>query len=278
MLAFVKNIKGDKVIWIVVIILCIVSLLAVYSSTGTLAYKKQHGNTEYYLLKHFMILAFGLGLMYITHLIKYTYYSRISQIGLYLTLPLLMITLFSGTNLNEANRWLTVPIINLTFQSSDVAKLFLIMYLARTLSKKQELVRDFKKGFLPVIIPVILVTILILPANFSTAAILFVTCMVLMFIGRISLKYMLSLVALGVVGIVLIFVLAKTFPTLFPRGTTWISRVDHFIHKEKADPDATYQIDQAKIAIVQGGLVGKSPGKSTKGIFFPTPIQISSLQ
>ncbi len=271
MLKFVKDIKGDKVIWIVVIILCIFSLLAVYSSTGTLAYRKQHGNTEYYLFKHFMILAFGMGLMYITHLIKYTYYSRISQIGLYLTLPLLLITLVSGTNLNEANRWLTVPIINLTFQSSDVAKLFLIMYLARTLSKKQELVRDFKKGFLPVIIPVILVTILILPANFSTAAILFVTCMVLMFIGRISLKYMLSLVALGIAGIILIFVLAKVFPALFPRGTTWVSRVDHFINKEKADPDATYQIDQAKIAIVQGGIVGKSPGKSTQRNFLPHP-------
>jgi len=271
MIKSVKEIKGDKVIWMVVIILCIFSLLAVYSSTGTLAYKKQHGNTEYYLFKHFMILVFGLGLMYITHLVKYTYYSRISQIGMYLTFPLLILTLISGTNLNEANRWLTLPIVNLTFQSSDVAKLFLIMYLARVLSKKQELVKDFRKGFLPVIIPVILVTVLILPANFSTAAILFVTCMVLMFIGRISMKYMLSLMVLGIAGIILIFVLAKAFPSFFPRGTTWIARVDHFLNKEKADPDATYQIDQAKIAIVQGGLIGKSPGKSTQRNFLPHP-------
>jgi len=271
MLKVVKDIKGDKVIWIVVVILCIFSLLAVYSSTGTLAYKKQHGNTEYYLFKHFMILAFGLGLMYITHLVKYTYYSRISQIGLFLTIPLLLVTLISGTNLNEANRWLTVPIVNLTFQSSDVAKLFLIMYLARVLSKKQELVQDFRKGFLPVIIPVIAVTILILPANFSTAAILFVTCIVLMFIGRISLKYMISLAVLGVIGIVMIFFLSKTFPALFPRGTTWVGRIDHFINKKEADPDATYQVDQAKIAIVQGGILGKSPGKSTQRNFLPHP-------
>jgi cell division protein FtsW len=271
MLKVVKNIKGDKVIWIVVIILCIFSLLAVYSSTGTLANKKQHGNTEYYLFKHFMILAFGLGLMYITHLIKYTYYSRISQIGLFLTFPLLLLTLVSGTNLNEANRWLTVPIVNLTFQSSDVAKLFLIMYLARVLSKKQELVQDFRKGFLPVIIPVVLVTILILPANFSTAAILFVTCMVLMFIGRISMKYMLSLLGLGIIAIILIFALSKSFPTLFPRGTTWVARIDHFINKKEAEPDATYQVDQAKIAIVQGGILGKSPGKSTQRNFLPHP-------
>ena len=271
MLKFVKDIKGDKVIWIVVIILCIFSLLAVYSSTGTLAYRKQHGNTEYYLFKHFMILAFGLGLMYITHLIKYTYYSRISQIGLFLTFPLLLLTLISGTNLNDANRWLTVPIVNLTFQSSDVAKLFLIMYLARVLSKKQELVQDFRKGFLPVIIPVVIVTVLILPANFSTAAILFVTCMVLMFIGRISMKYMLSLVGMGIIAIVMIFTLSKSFPALFPRGTTWVARIDHFINKQEAEPDATYQVDQAKIAIVQGGILGKSPGKSTQRNFLPHP-------
>lgn len=271
MLQFTKNIKGDKVIWIVVVILSIFSLLAVYSSTGTLAYKKQHGNTEYYLFKHLLILGFGLGLMYITHLVKYTYYSRISQIGLWVTFPLLLITLVSGTNLNEANRWLTVPIVNLTFQSSDVAKLFLIMYLARILSKKQELVQDFRKGFLPVIIPVALVTVLILPANFSTAAILFVTCMVLMFIGRISMKYMVSLIGLGILAIVLIFALSKTFPTLFPRGTTWVARIDHFINKENAEPDATYQVDQAKIAIVSGGILGKSPGKSTQRNFLPHP-------
>ncbi|MCK9220471.1 MAG: FtsW/RodA/SpoVE family cell cycle protein [Bacteroidales bacterium] len=263
--------KGDKVIWIIVIILCIFSLLAVYSSTGTLAYKKQHGNTEYYLFKHLLILGFGLALMYITHLIKYTYYSRISQIGLILTFPLLLITMISGTNLNEANRWLTVPYVNLTFQSSDVAKLFLIMYLARILSKKQEMVQNFRKGFLPVIIPVILVTVMILPANFSTAAILFVTCLVLMFIGRISMKYMVSLVGLGIVGIVMIFFLSKTFPAIFPRGTTWVARIDHFINNEEAEPDATYQVDQAKIAIVSGGILGKSPGKSTQRNFLPHP-------
>ena len=268
---FFRDIKGDKVIWIVVVILCIFSLLAVYSSTGTLAYRKQHGNTEYYLVKHFLILLFGLTLMYVTHLIKYVHDSRISQIGLFLTFPVLAVTLISGTNLNEANRWLTVPIINLTFQSSDVAKLFLIMYLARVLSKKQELVKDFKKGFLPVIIPVILVTLLILPANFSTAAILFVTCLVIMFIGRISMKYMLTLIGLGFAGILLIFALSKTFPKLFPRGTTWVARVDHFLNKEKADSDATYQVDQAKIAIVSGGILGKSPGKSTQRNFLPHP-------
>lgn len=271
MVKAVKNIKGDKVIWIVVILLSIFSILAVYSSTGTLAYRKQGGNTEYYLFKHFLILIFGFLLMYLTHLVKYTYFSRISQIGLILTVPLLILTLFSGTHLNEANRWLTVPIINLTFQSSDVAKLFLIMYLARVLSKKQEQIQHFRAGFLPVIVPVFLICALILPANFSTAAILFVTSIVLMFIGRISLKYIFSLVGLGIVAIVFIFVIAKTVPDLLPRGGTWISRVDHFLNEDKTDEDANYQVEQAKIAIVSGGLLGKSPGKSTQRNFLPHP-------
>lgn len=271
MIKYIKNAKGDVVIWVLVIILCIFSLLAVYSSTGTLAYKKQGGNTEYYLVKHFIILMFGIGLMYVTHLVKYTYFSRISQIGLILTVPLLLITLFSGTNLNEANRWLTVPIINLTFQSSDVAKLFLIMYLARVLSKKQEEIKNFKKGFLPVILPAFVICALILPANFSTAAILFVTSLVLMFTGRISLKYIFSLIGLGIVSMVFIFTLAKTAPNLFPRGGTWTSRVDHFLNKENADEDANYQVEQSKIAIVTGGILGKSPGKSTQRNFLPHP-------
>ncbi|HTX88780.1 MAG TPA: FtsW/RodA/SpoVE family cell cycle protein [Bacteroidales bacterium] len=271
MIKVLKNTKGDKVIWVVVILLSIFSLLAVYSSTGTLAYKKQGGNTEYYLIKHFFILLFGFGLMYLTHLVKYTYYSRLSQIGLILTVPLLLLTLISGTNLNEASRWLTVPIINLTFQSSDVAKLFLIMFVARVLSKKQEEIKDFKKGFLPVILPVIVICGLILPANFSTAAILFVTCLVLMFIGRISLKYIFSLIGLGIICIVLIFAVAKMVPNIMPRGETWISRVDNFLHKDQASQDANYQVEQAKIAVASGGIFGKSPGKSTQRNFLPHP-------
>ena len=271
MLNFLKNIKGDKVIWVIVLVLCIFSLLAVYSSTGTLAYRKQGRNTEYYVIKHFVILFLGFILMYFTHRVKYTYFSQISQVGLILSLPLLIMTFVSGTNLNEANRWLTVPIINLTFQSSDVAKLFLIMYLARVLSKKQEQIKNFRSGFLPVIVPVIVVCALILPANFSTAAILFVTCLVLMFIGRINLKYIFSLIGLGVVAMVLIFTLGKAVPELFPRGETWINRVDHFFDKDKADPDANYQVEQAKIAIVSGGIIGKSPGKSTQRNFLPHP-------
>lgn len=271
MLEFIKNIKGDKVIWIIVIILSIFSLLVVYSSTGLLAYKKQGGDTEHYLMRQFFILGLGFILMYLMHLVRYTYYSRLAQVGLILTIPLLLVTLVSGTNINEANRWLTVPFINITFQSSDVAKLFLIMYVARVLSKNQEQIKDFKKGFLRAILPVIIICMLILPANFSTAAILFVTCIVLMFIGRVKLKYILALAGVGIAGIILLFGIAIVAPNLLPRSTTWKNRIENFIDKDKASVDETYQVDQAKIAIVSGGVFGKSPGKSTQRNFLPHP-------
>ncbi|MFZ4741894.1 MAG: FtsW/RodA/SpoVE family cell cycle protein, partial [Bacteroidales bacterium] len=146
-----KNIRGDKVIWIVVVLLSIFSLLSVYSSTGTLAYKYQGGNTEYYMFKHFGILVFGFFLMYLTHMIKYTYYSRISQIAIVIAILLLLFTMATGTNINEANRWLTLPIVNLTFQTSDFAKLALIMFVARLLALKQDQIKDFKTAFLPII-------------------------------------------------------------------------------------------------------------------------------
>jgi len=259
------------VIWIIVILLSVFSLLAVYSSTGLLAYKKQGGNTEYYLMKQFLILGMGFVLMYMTHLVRYTYFSRLSQIGLILTIPLLIVTLLSGTTFNNASRWLTVPIINVTFQSSDVAKLFLIMFVARVLSKKQDQIKEFRKGFIPAILPVVFICGLILPANFSTAAILFVTCLVLMFIGRVNLKYILALTGLGVVVFLLLIGISMVAPGIIPRGDTWKNRIDTFLNDSQSAKDATYQVDQAKIAIVSGGMLGKSPGKSTQRNFLPNP-------
>ena len=152
-----KNIKGDKYIWVIVLILSLFSLLAVYSSTGTLAYKYRAGNTEYYLMKQVLIIGGGLVLMYLTHLINYKYFSRISQILYYLSIILLVLTLFFGTDINEAKRWITLPGVNLTFQTSDLAKFALIMYLARMLSKKQDIVRSFSEGFWPTIFPVFII-------------------------------------------------------------------------------------------------------------------------
>ncbi|MFZ4740056.1 MAG: FtsW/RodA/SpoVE family cell cycle protein [Bacteroidales bacterium] len=262
-----KNIRGDKVIWIIVIILSVFSLLSVYSSTGTLAYKYQQGNTEYYMFKHFGILVFGFFLMYLAHMVKYTYYSRISQIAIIIAIPLLLFTMATGTNINEANRWLTLPIVNLTFQTSDFAKIALVMFVARLLALKQNQIKEFKTAFLPILGTVIIVCALILPANFSTAAILFATSIILMFIGRINLKYIFSLIVIGVVGIALFLVLIYNYPQVGRFGT-WKNRIENF---RNGEGDANYQADQAKIAIAGGELIGKFPGNSTQRNFLPHP-------
>ncbi|HKR03302.1 MAG TPA: FtsW/RodA/SpoVE family cell cycle protein [Bacteroidia bacterium] len=261
--------KGDRVIWMVVILLSIFSILAVYSSTGTLAYKYQEGNTEYYLFKHFVILSFGFMLMYLAHLMRYTFYSRISRIAIFVAVPLLLLTLAMGTNLNEASRWLTLPIVNISFQTSDLAKLAIILFVARSLSKRQETIKDFKQAFLPIMWPVCLVCLLILPANFSTAAVLFTTVLFLLFIGRINMKYIMVMIAAGLLLLTLFILVAKVIG-FKGRIATWESRIENFA-SGKDDGDGSYQNQQAKIAIATGGIFGKGPGNSTQRNFLPHP-------
>jgi len=266
---FLTKIKGDKLIWAVVFILSIVSFLTVYSSTGTLAYKYHGGNTEYYMLKHAIILFLGLVLMYAAHLVKYTYYSRIFQIILYIAVPLLLITLIFGQNINEATRVLYIPGINLTFQSSDLAKVTLIIYLARMLSKKQDKIKDFKSAFVPLLVPVLVVCGLILPANFSTAAILFTISIVLMFIGRVRMSYIFGMVGIGIAALAIVLLLLYLMPVENQgRLGTWKNRITTFVSGEGGD---NYQIEQSKIAIATGGILGKMPGNSTQRNFLPHP-------
>ena len=260
----IQHLKGDRVIWYIVFMLSIFSLLAVYSSTGTLAYKYQSGNTEYYLMKHFMILMVGLGLMYLSHNIPYKYYSKVSQLLLYLALILLPLTYFLGSSINEAKRWLVLPLTNITFQPSDLAKLALIMFLARILSKKQESINDFKDTFLPIIGAVVVTCTLIAPSDLSTAVVLFGTSLLLMIIGRIKMKYILFVVLAGtVVGSLVV--------GFGPRKATYKSRIEAFFKEEKGLTKHSYQSNQSKIAIATGGLFGKGPGKSTQRNFLPHP-------
>ncbi|MBN2746205.1 MAG: FtsW/RodA/SpoVE family cell cycle protein [Bacteroidales bacterium] len=252
----------------IVLILSFISLLAVYSSTGTLAYKYQGGHTEFYLFKHLSILVMGIGLMYLAHLIPYKYFSRISQLLIFISIPLLLLTLITGTNLNEASRWLTLPVINISFQTSDLAKLALIMYVARLLAKKQEEIKDLKQAFVPIMVPIILTTGLILPANFSTAAVLFATSLVLLFIGRINFKYIIGIIGIGVIGFLLLLMIAKVNPNILPRLDTWVARFESFSDK---DSEGNYQADQAKIAIATGNFFGKMPGNSVQRNFLPHP-------
>jgi cell division protein FtsW len=263
--------KGDKYLWFTVGMLMLISLLAVYSSTGTLAYKYQSGNTEYYLFKHLNILLFGLVLMYLTHRIRYTFFSRFSKIAIILAIPLLLLTLLVGTNLNDASRWLTIPIINLSFQTSDFAKLALLLFVARELSKKQENIKDFKTTFLPIMLVVLLTCGLILPANFSTAAVVFAASIVLMIIGRINLKYIAMMLGIGVVALSIFVSIAIVFDLdsgPFGRVQTWKSRVESF---SNGNDEGSYQSQQAKIAIASGGIIGKGPGNSTQRNFLPHP-------
>lgn len=263
-----KYIKGDKVVWLVVLLLAILSILAVYSSIVTLAYKYKDGDTFYYLFKHLIILVVGFLLMILAHNVNFKYYSRIAQIALFISVPLLLLTLITGANINEASRWLVIPVINQTFQTSDLAKLALIMYLARFLYKHQDNITDFKHTFLPIMLPVIIVCGLILPANFSTAAMLFSTSLIIMFVGRISLKYIFSLIAIGITCLVIMLLIAKVKPDLLPRADTWVKRIESFSSGSK---EGNYQAEQAKIAIATGELFGKGPGKSTQRNFLPHP-------
>ncbi|MBK9732362.1 MAG: cell division protein FtsW [Chitinophagaceae bacterium] len=261
-----KKTQGDKYIWLVVIFLSIISMLAVYSSTGSLAFKYQGGNMEYYLVKQGMMILFGLFLMYVAHKINYTYYSRIAQLLLYVSIPLLFFTLIFGVEINDARRWLTIPVVNVSFQTSDLAKLALILYLARVLAKNQGNIKDFKSGFLPVMLPPMLVCGLIAPSNLSTAAILFATCLLLMFIGRINMKYIAIMGGAGLLLLSLIIIIAMN-TSFHARVDTWASRLSDFF----GDGQEAYQVQQSKIAIANGGIFGVGPGNSTQRNFLPSP-------
>ncbi|MBO9200735.1 MULTISPECIES: FtsW/RodA/SpoVE family cell cycle protein [Niastella] len=277
--------KGDKVIWAIVVVLALVSMLAVYSSTGLLAYKYNRGNTEVYLFKQVVFTAVGLGIIYFSHRVNYTLYSRVARILFMASVPLLIYTLFFGLKLNEGSRWIRLPIINLTFQTSDLAKLSLFMFLSRLLSKKQEVIKDFKKGFIPVIIPVGIICVLIAPANLSTALLVGATSMLLLFIGRVSTKHLLMTIGVALIPVAFLVMLAVGFydkkeekcaelPFFLhiARVPTWISRVQNFIYDSKqVDKDENYQINQSKIAIAKGGLLGLGPGNSQTRNFLPHP-------
>lgn len=267
-----KRVKGDPVIWGVVVMLSIVSLLAVYSSTGSLAFKTKGGNTEFYFFKQLLFLGMGLGMMWLAHLLDYRYYSRISQMLLYASYPLLLYTLFFGVEINNATRWMQIPGTGLTFQTSDLAKLALIMYVARFLSKRQDTIHIARSAFLPLLGAIVGVCILIAPANLSTALVLFSTCLLLMFLGRIPLKFILAVVASGVIFFTLIATLVMKMPedTLngIARLSTWKARIENFMGDEE-NINGRYQNIQAKIAIAKGGLLGQGPGNSVQRNFLP---------
>ena len=262
MFAIRKYIGGDRIIWAVIFVLSLYSLLSVYSTSGILVFRNPGSSPIYYIFRHGLLLMAGLFMVYLTHLVPYQYFSRLSQVLVILVIPLLIVTLIYGEDVNQASRRLEV--LGFTFQTSDLAKLALIMYVARLLSQKQNEIRDLKKAFLPMIIPVGIICVLIMPEDLSTALILLATCVILMYIGRIRKRYLVlgCLAGIIVIGSYIGIILLTNNETRVP---TWEKRWKTFIHKE-SEP---YQVEQAKIAIASGGFLGKFPGNSTQRNFLP---------
>ena len=279
--------RGDRYIWGIVMLLAIISLLVVYSATGSLAYKMYKGNNEVYLFRQLSFIVLGLLVVYFLHRINYTLYSRISLIVYLISVPLLIYTLFFGAEINDGSRWIKLPVINMTFQTSDFARLALFMYLSRQLSRKQEVIKDFKKGFIPVITPVIIICALIMPANLSNALLTGATSLLLLFIGRVSVKHILLVIIIALIPILLIVSVAVTTHNNSKNGAektssgnvaeslqsvgrfgTWVSRVQSFIYTE--DSEMPYQVQQSNIAIANGGILfGLGPGNSRQRNFLP---------
>ena len=255
---FDNNFKGDKIIWLIGIFLALIGILVVYSATGTLAYKELK-NTEYYLSKHILNVLTALLVMWIAHRIDYRYYSKIARLGLLISVPLLLITWKFGVNVNEANRWITIPIIKSNFQPSDLAKLALIASIASMLSKRQDNVDDFQETILPILIWTGVICTLIGLSNFSNAVLLFTTSLILMFIGRIPVSQLMMFLMVGFISLMLSLYLGQRLETVQ-------SRLDKYFNPSKEE---VFQAEQSYIAISTGGFLGKGPGNSTQRNFLP---------
>ncbi|HET8808826.1 MAG TPA: FtsW/RodA/SpoVE family cell cycle protein [Flavobacteriaceae bacterium] len=264
-----SNLKGDKAVWAIAALLAVFSFLPVYSASSNIAYLYGDGGTFKYLVEHFVHLALGFVIIYTVHKIPYRYFKGLSILLLPIIIILLAYTLAQGTTIGGANasRWIQVPIVNMSFQTSTLASVVLMIYVARYLSKIYGEKVAFKETILPLWLPVFLVLILILPANFSTTALIFANVMILVFLGGYSWKYLGIIIGSGILVLALFVLSAKAFPGMFPnRVDTWISRVENFASESNED---NYQIERAKIAIATGGVTGIGIGKSVQRNFLP---------
>ncbi|SFR32366.1 cell division protein FtsW [Robiginitalea myxolifaciens] len=265
-----RHLEGDKAIWAVTALLALFSFLPVYSASSNLVYVVGNGTTMGHLFKHALLLLLGFGIIYGIHRIPTHFFKGLSLIALPVTILLLIYTLAQGNTIEGANasRWIQLPLVGFTFQTSNLAAVVLMIYVARYLTKIREQEIKFTQSLLPLWLPVFIVIMLILPANFSTAAILFAMVLVLCFLGGYPMKYLMGIIGAGVVFLTLFVLLAKAAPGLFPnRVDTWISRVENFW--DGGDTEGDYQIEKAKIAIASGGLLGNGAGKSVMKNFLP---------
>ncbi|WP_298499476.1 FtsW/RodA/SpoVE family cell cycle protein [uncultured Algibacter sp.] len=265
-----KNIKGDRLIWAIVALLAILSFLPVYSAASNLAYKGTGSNTFAFFIKHFVHLVLGFAIIYGVHKIPYRYFKGLSLIMIPIVLVLLGLTMMQGTTIEGANasRWIQIPFVGMSFQTSTLAAVVLMVYVARYMSKTKDEIVSFKASILPLWAPVFFILILILPANFSTAAIMFLMVVMLVFLGGYPLRYLAVIIGSGILVLTLFILVAKAFPDAMPnRIDTWMGRIESFSNPE--DTESDYQIEKAKIAIATGQIWGVGPGKSMQKNFLP---------
>lgn len=264
------NIKGDRMIWAIVALLAIFSFLPVYSAASNLAYSGGNGQTFGYFIKHFVHLFLGFSIIYGVHKIPYRYFKGLSMVMFPVILILLLVTLLQGSTIDGANasRWIQVPFVGFTFQPSTLAALVLMVFVARYLTKIHDKEISLRASIIPLWLPIFSVLLLILPANLSTALIIFSMLMVLAFLGGYPLKYLGMVTGSGIVVLSLFILIAKAFPEAMPnRVDTWTSRIQNFMDPEDTKKD--YQIEKAKIAIATGSIYGLGPGKSIQKNFLP---------
>ena len=258
------ELRGDRVLWAIIVILSLISMVAVYSAVANLAYRNSGGAVSGYILKHGLILGFGLVVIYIGHLLAYTKYSRWAPSLLIIAIILLLLTQVFGTEINGARRWLTIPFINQSFQSSDFAKLALIIFVARSIGSKQDVIKDFKEAFVPIILPVLGICLLIALSDLSSAIMLFLICILMMIVGRVAIQYIMMLILLGISVFSILVMVGSKYPNLVPRAATWEKRIETYFNPAAAKVDDRRQITGAMIAIANGGVVGVGPGNSTQ--------------
>ena len=266
-----ENIQGDKTLWAILILLACFSFLPVYSAASNLAYVSGSGNTFNFLFKHFIHLSLGFTFMYIMQKIPYHYFRGISILMIPVVIVLLLYTLLQPSvidSLTNTNRWIKIPLVGFTFQPSTLASVILMIYVSRYLAKIKDVEISFSKTILPFWIPILTILLLILPANFSTTAILFSMIILLCFVGGYPLKYLLGVIISGILVLTIFILTVKAYPGIFPnRVDTWKSRIENFVNKENSTQN--YQIEKAKIAIATGGVKGLGPGKSVQKNFLP---------
>jgi cell division protein FtsW len=263
-----KNYQGDRVLWMVTGLLLMASVLAVYSAVAGVAYKEAGGNTFFYLIKHLVMIGVGFVAMFTIHKVNFRYFSKLSVYLLWISVGLLVLTLLFGTNVNSASRWLKIPLIGISFQTSDFAKVAIVLYVARMLNQNRTILHNFRDGVWPVLWPVLLVCALIFPSNFSTAALVFSICFLMMFIGGVPMRHLSRIVGVFFLGLVFAFLFAKIKPDALPRLNTWIKRIENFANPES---EGNYQVRFAEIAINEGGLLPKGPGTSASRYVMPNP-------